>query len=185
MCKPPSAQRELTRSLRTREQFSENLTRSALTTIEWQLMSGRYAVTEHAQQRLQDAHKQEHAPGKEPDMINQNNNVLIKNASGRNQNDCRELATSTEQNGYSTNHESTHLIPEQHRGAFRYVRMLSLNPPAFVHTSRQLALNPARWICRNNVITDAAEPRQLHYRTGAWDNSPSSHFRAEKMMPEL
>lgn len=148
-------------------------------------MSGRYAVTEHAQQRLQDAHKQEHAPGKEPDMINQNNNVLIKNASGRNQNDCRELATSTEQNGYSTNHESTHLIPEQHRGAFRYVGVLSLNPDTFARTSRHPAPNPARWICRNNAITDAAEHRQLHYRTGAWVNFLSSHFRVVKMMPEL
>jgi len=71
------------------------------------------------------------------------------------------------------------------QGAFRYVRMLSLNPHIFIRTSRQLGLNPAQWICLNIVISDAAEHRQLHYRTGAWVNSPNSHSRVEKMMPEL
>ena len=139
----------------------------------------------HGQQPLHKTAKENLELEKTADKINQSHEVLITKPPGFHQNGRQELTTSTQKKGQSTKKGFTHLIPEQQRGSFRYVRMLSLNPDAFVRTSRHPAPNPARWICRNNAITDAAEHRQLHYRTGAWVSSLSSHFRDVKMMPEL
>ena len=68
--------------------------------------------------------------------------------------------------------------------AFRYLRLLSLDPRAIVCTSRNPELHQVPWIFLNNAITGVAEHRQRRCRTGAWANSPSSHFKVARMTQE-
>ena len=117
-------------------------------------------------------------------IANQNKIKLLVISTG----DVQNFQTSTDNNKgqkqSGINARENTFDTETIQRAFRYLRLLSLDPRAIVCTSRNPELHQVPWIFLNNAITGVAEHRQRRCRTGAWANSPSSHFKVARMTQE-